>query len=286
MPWACLRKSATVSRRDWTRMRARLPKPATSRAPATTATIVTVSRRVIAFRSSEAVPDAPHGGERQGVAELLAELANVDVDGALVAVPSRSPHAVEELLTGESQAGVVGQEPEQVELSRGKRHDVTADACLAPSCVDLHPAHEHDVGPVPRRSLDPTEDRLHPGDELPRREGLGHVVVGPELQAEHAVDLSVARREHPHGEIVFGPQAPAHLKPVDGARQAHVEDHQAWVLVPHGVETLLTVVGLDHTKALLAQVELDEVGDVLVVLHHDNRPRGLRAHARYRAHVL
>src|SRR4051794_5411145 len=135
-------------------MRARLPKPATSRAPATTTTIVTVSRRVIAFRSSQPVPDAPHGGERQGVAELLAELANMDVDGALVAVPPLAPDAVEDLLAGKSKAGVVGQEPEQVELARGEGDDIAADARLAPSSVDLHPAGQHDIGLVTRRSID------------------------------------------------------------------------------------------------------------------------------------
>jgi hypothetical protein len=48
--------------------------------------------------SSEPVPDAPDGGEREAVAELLAELGHVDVDRALVAVPIDAPHAVEKLL--------------------------------------------------------------------------------------------------------------------------------------------------------------------------------------------
>ena len=48
--------------------------------------------------SSEPVSDTPDGGEREAVAELLAELGHMDVDRALVAVPIRTPHAVEKLL--------------------------------------------------------------------------------------------------------------------------------------------------------------------------------------------
>jgi hypothetical protein len=48
--------------------------------------------------SSEPVSDAPDGGEREAVAELLAELGHMDVDRAFVAVPIGAPHAVEKLL--------------------------------------------------------------------------------------------------------------------------------------------------------------------------------------------
>ena len=48
--------------------------------------------------SAQPVPDPPHRGEGQAVAELLAQLPDVDVDGALVAVPALAPHAVEQLL--------------------------------------------------------------------------------------------------------------------------------------------------------------------------------------------
>src|SRR5437764_2616618 len=106
MPCACLRRSLTVSRRDWARMSSRLPKPATSRAPATTATIVIVSRRVIPG-SSQPVPHTPHSDQRQGIAEFLAQLAHVDVDRPLIAVPPGPPHAVEDLLAAERQAHVL-----------------------------------------------------------------------------------------------------------------------------------------------------------------------------------
>ena len=42
------------------------------------------------------------------------------------------------------------------------------------------------------------QDRPDPRDELGRRERLGEVVVGAELEAEHAVDLAVARGQEDH----------------------------------------------------------------------------------------
>ena len=45
----------------------------------------------------EPVADAAHGRERKAVAQLLAQLPNMDVDGALVAVPVRAPRAIEQL---------------------------------------------------------------------------------------------------------------------------------------------------------------------------------------------
>ena len=53
--------------------------------------------------------------------------------------------------------------------------------------------------------------------------------------------------------------------------QAHVEDHHPGPLVAHRVEPPLPVGRLHHPEPLLAQVELDQVGDVLVVLDHHDR---------------
>src|SRR5205085_331941 len=41
-------------------------------------------------------------------------------------------------------------------------------------------------------------------DELADAEGLRHVVVGPELEAEHLVALVSARREEDHGRVRAG----------------------------------------------------------------------------------
>ena len=47
-----------------------------------------------------------------------------------------------------------------------------------------------------RRPRRPAQHRLHPQHQLARRERLGHVVVGAELQAEHPVGLLAERGQH------------------------------------------------------------------------------------------
>src|SRR5204863_7300792 len=66
----------------------------------------------------------------------------------------------------------------------------------------------------------------------------------------------------------------AHLEAVD-AGQAHVEDDEAGPLPFGGRQPVLPGAGLEHPEPLLAEVELDEVGDVdLVVDDQDGAPQG------------
>jgi hypothetical protein len=104
--------------------------------------MATVIRRRTA--SAEPVADAADGRERQPVTELGAQLADVDVDRTLVAVPARTPDAVEELRAAESQAGVGGQILEQIELARGQRDNGRTAKDLAASGVDMDVAGGQD----------------------------------------------------------------------------------------------------------------------------------------------
>ena len=54
--------------------------------------------------------------------------------------------------------------------------------------------------------LAPAQQRAHAAHELGDRERLGDVVVGAELEAEHAVDLGVARRQHDDRHVRLGAQ--------------------------------------------------------------------------------
>ena len=59
------------------------------------------------------------------------------------------------------------------------------------------------------------EQHLHAGGQLAHREGLAEVVVRPQLQAQHAVELLVPRGEEEDGQpLGEGAQAPAELQAV------------------------------------------------------------------------
>ncbi len=53
-----------------------------------------------------------------------------------------------------------------------------------------------DAGLLVRLHVGPAQNRLDAAHELARREGLGHVVVGAELESQDAVDLVAPRRQH------------------------------------------------------------------------------------------
>ncbi len=82
-------------------------------------------------------------------------------------------------------------------------------------------------GPFQRRRArrHALEDGLDPSRHLARAERLDHVVVGADLQADHAVDLGIARGEEDHRHLGEPPQALAGLETAD-VRQTDVEDQQ------------------------------------------------------------
>src|SRR5262249_49690123 len=60
--------------------------------------------------------------------------------------------------------------------------------------LDAHVAELKLAAPGPWPG--PAQHRADPGEQLSQREGLGHVVVGAQLEAEYAIHLLSARGEH------------------------------------------------------------------------------------------
>jgi hypothetical protein len=61
-------------------------------------------------------------------------------------------------------------------------------------------------------------------------------------------------------------------KPSRRARQADVEDDDPGILLLDQLQALLAVAGQQDAEALAAQVEVDQVGDVRIVLNDDTVP--------------
>ena len=110
------------------------------------------------------------------------------------------------------------------------------------------------------------EHGAHPGDQLARRERLGHVVVGAEFQPDHLVDLAVLGGQHDHRHVGPIAQRPAHLA-ARQARQHQVEQDQ----VGAGPVERLERVGAGRAdrdlEALLAQQVRDGVAERVLVLN-------------------
>ena len=107
---------------------------------------------------------------------------------------------------------------------------------------------------------------LHARAELAHRERLGDVVVGPELEAEHLVDLLRLGREHDdrHGRALRA-QPLADLEPVD-PRQHQVEHDEVELLLGEARERLAAVGRLHDLVAVALQREREQRLDRLLVV--------------------
>jgi len=164
----------------------------------------------------------------------------------LVALEAVTPDAVEQVGAGEDLAGPRGEAGQQVELLRGEPHRAIADSNRALIEVQLHGAAAQPAAGRRLRLLlpvrpHPPQDGLRAGHQLAEAEGLGQVVVGAELEAEHAVDLGRSSREDQQGrEVAAAAQGAADL-PAVGPRQHQVEDEQVEVVGLQPVEGGATV---------------------------------------------
>jgi len=124
--------------------------------------------------------------------QLRTEVLDVGVDAPLQARPRLLPDQLHELLAREDMSGTADEGGQDLELVAGELERPAEVGDLPLRLVDL----EAGVGRGRRkRAPRPAEDRLHPGRELPRAERLRDVVVGADLEADDAVDLTGARRE-------------------------------------------------------------------------------------------
>src|SRR5262245_22550490 len=207
--------------------------------------------------------------------EALPQPAHVDVHGPRLDVHLGSPYEVQEGEPIVHPMGVADEELEQLELPEGKTERLPVEEELVGVEVEPEPpALEHLVRRAWLLGQAPPEHGVHPGHQLAGAERLGHVVVGPELQAEDTVDLGGARREdddRQRARRLGGAEPAADLEPVDPG-QHEVEDHQRRALHLDERERALPRLRLADGVAALLEVKAHELADVLLVLDHEDAP--------------
>jgi hypothetical protein len=117
-----------------------------------------------------------------------------------------------------------------------------------------------------------------PGQELPRTEGLGEIVVRAQLQAHDAVGFLGAAGQDDDRQLRFSTQLAQQLHAVL-ALQPQIEQHQIQDLVTKRTHQLRTSRRLRHPKIVLLQVLADELAHRDVVVDHQHmRNRRLLHH--------
>ncbi len=194
----------------------------------------------------------------------------MDVDGPRVAEPVVAPHAVEDLLTRERESRSLGEELQQIEFLARERHRRLADAHLAAADVDRDRTDLQDLGRG-RRAVGAPQHGLHPGDQLGGRKRFRDVVVRAELEAEDPVDLGVTGGQEDDRDRRGLAQPPAHLEAVDVGKADVEHDEPGPVRADRG-DDVLAGGGLHHPETVAAEVELDQVGNVGLVVDDEDGP--------------
>src|SRR5215216_7729735 len=135
---------------------------------------------------AENISDTPRGVDEFGVPGvalyLLAEVADMDVHRTFVA-ELVSPHPAQKRAAREHPARAGGERYQKLELRVGQVNLLAVGRHPAAREVDPQPVVGKLVGALARGHRGPAHDRPHARHELPDGERLGHVVVGPELEA-------------------------------------------------------------------------------------------------------
>ena len=203
--------------------------------------------------------------------ELLAQVADVHVDRARVAVGGVAPDALEQHRAAEHAAGVARERGQDLELHVGEPHGLVARGHLAALEVDHQLALadrllELLVGLRQRRA---PQHGLHAAAELAHREGLGDVVVGAQLQAEHLVDLLGLGGEHDDRHGAARADLAADVEAVE-LGQHHVEHDEVEAVLAQPVERLAAVERGDDVVALLAQRVGEQLLHRQLVVHEQD----------------
>ena len=140
--------------------------------------------------------DGMNERSRLPLVDLLAKVADVDVDDLRAGIEAVAPVVVEDLGAAEHAAGVLHQVAEKRVLLGGQLDGAGAAGDLAGVGV------EDEVGDLEPRmvplQLAPPQQRLDAGNELVEREWLGEVVVGAGTKPADLVAQRVLGGQHQH----------------------------------------------------------------------------------------
>ena len=156
---------------------------------------------------------------------------------------------------------------QEAELGRRQLQLGSAAGRPEPGRVDLEVADAQELRDG--RAVRATQEGADAGDELLHLEGLRHVVVGAELEADDDVEGVGAGRQHQDRHPAAVPDLPADLEPVE-LREHHVEHDEVVGLGAEAHERLASVGRRLDAEIRPPQPERDDLADRRVVLHHEH----------------
>lgn len=151
--------------------------------------------------------------------------------------------------------------------TRGRRQCLGARV-ERPALEDQHARRGIQQG-IQRQLAGAPQNHLDPCQQLASAEGLGEIVVRPQLQAKDAIELVAARRQHDDRCARACPKLATQLQTVDTWQHdvQHDEVDPGTVeYLPHG----RALADAGHLQAVALQIGLQQLADLGVVVDHQD----------------
>lgn len=128
--------------------------------------------------------------------EFHAQAPDVNVDRALVAIEIVSPHALEQRVARECDAGTRDKRKQKRVFAWFEADVMTIDTRFARALIDLEAPEAQQLWTGFVTHSRTTQDRADARDDLAWRKRFDDVVIGAELESDDAIDFVGSRRDH------------------------------------------------------------------------------------------
>lgn len=157
-----------------------------------------------------------------GFAKFFAKAADVSIHSASVYGALVAPNVVEEDIAALNAPTPLDQCSEELELGGGKLDFLAAQSDLMADSIHGDVAELQRVCGLNGR-IRAAQNALDAERKFARRKGLGHIVIGPQLEAEDAVHFVGLGGEHDDGDVLRGGVG---FESLTDLKPAHAGEHQ------------------------------------------------------------
>jgi hypothetical protein len=175
------------------------------------------------------------------------------------------------LIAGLNAAPPLSQEHEQLEFSGGQIHFLSSPGYQVPRPI-YHQLAEFEPFLFLVVGLAALENPFHPQNQFPRAERFGDVIVGPEFQAENAVNLSGLGGEHDDGHLCGCRIASEHFTDFETVHlgQHQVQNDEAGHKPTGFLERFSAIGGNGDIKSALSEIKLNQFNSLRLVIHNQD----------------
>src|SRR6185312_4406724 len=218
-----------------------------------------------AWRSAEDIAQPSHCVDElpfEGIVDLGAQPANMDIDDIAVAVERHVPDLLRDERPRQHVALVLHEQRQQQELfGRELERRAAAHGAVTP-----HVEREIRIlRPLVRRPAAAPQQRAHAGEQFREGEGLDQVVVRAEIEPLDPVGDRIAHGQEKHRRLAAGAAISCQDRPAVALRQHDVQDEDGIADAERQLQRLFAVACDIDDETLIGEAGAQEGGGLRVV---------------------